>query len=383
MMKILLPTIVLSCLPIHAATRQDQLDQLAQRGWKHVMEVFYSPKTKLIYTSLPSKVTKARHFDNGLLQWSEGLSYGRGMEDTPILGGLALDMLVDQYNVTKDESLKEEAYKIFQGMDNLVNAHPYKGFLARGLCEEDGKSICALTSRDQHTHFFHGLWNYFNSPLPDDATKAKIQSLFTDIAELMIRNVTEENDWHFLQADGSKDPRGLSKMWNVYPHEASRLPMIYIATWDVTKKQRYWDEYIKWADKTLEASLQLPQQPDSLINGLMPPYAFLQMNTSLELILKIDPDPQRKAKLRQAMQFPAELAAKKAPPMDAGNGRYLCSCAELALTQLLTPDFPFDKIQSELVAKALLEPPVDIVASCRAVHVIAAYWKARANGIEF
>ena len=88
MMKILLPTIALSCLPIHAATPKTNWI-----NWHNVAGntswMFYSPKTKLIYTSLPSKVTKARHFDN-LLQWFEGLSYGRGMEDTPILGGLAL-----------------------------------------------------------------------------------------------------------------------------------------------------------------------------------------------------------------------------------------------------------------------------------------------------
>ena len=120
MMKILLPTIALSCLPIHAATRQDQLDQLAQRGWKHVMEVFYSPKTKLIYTSLPSKVTKARHFDNGLLQWFEGLSYGRGMEDTPILGGGATCSLT---NTTSPGRIAEgRSLQIFRGME-LVNTY--------------------------------------------------------------------------------------------------------------------------------------------------------------------------------------------------------------------------------------------------------------------
>jgi hypothetical protein len=33
------------------------------------------------------------------------------------------------------------------------------------------------------------------------------------LAERMLRNVTPENDYDFLRADGSRDPRGICRMW--------------------------------------------------------------------------------------------------------------------------------------------------------------------------
>ena len=62
----------------------------------------------------------------------------------------------------------------------------------------------------------------------------------------MTRNVTPENDYDSLRADGTRDTRGISRMWNVKGHEAARLPMIYAAAWDATGKQEYFDLYRKY-----------------------------------------------------------------------------------------------------------------------------------------
>ena len=192
-----------------------------EAAWKRVMEKFYSPKTGGIYICEPKDVQPARDFPGGLLK--PELGYGRGLEDCAINGGTALSGLVDAYAMTRNPACAADAAKIAKGLLNLVNAHPYKGFVARGLCVEDGKSICRLTSRDQVTHWVHGLWRYWRSGLVPDELKEPIRAAFADVAGLMERNVTEANGWNFLQADGTPDPRGICKMRETMPHEAARL----------------------------------------------------------------------------------------------------------------------------------------------------------------
>ena len=116
-------------------------------------------------------MSPAKDFPGGLLK--PDLGYGTGLEDCAINGGVALSGLVDKWLVTHDASTAADAEKVAQGLLNLVNAHPYKGFVARGLCVEDGKSICRLSSRDQVTHWMHGLSRYYAGGFaPEAMTKA-------------------------------------------------------------------------------------------------------------------------------------------------------------------------------------------------------------------
>jgi hypothetical protein len=82
--------------------------------------------------------------------------------------------------------------------------HGVKGFVARNVCPEDAKSTYINSSRDQVTHFVHGLWQYFHSPLPDEATKQQIRIILAGVAERMIAFVTPENDFDFCRADGTR-----------------------------------------------------------------------------------------------------------------------------------------------------------------------------------
>ena len=200
--------------------RPDVQDEMAwvENAWKRVMKEFYSPKTGGIYVCAPKDVQPARDFPGGLLKPEFG--YGKGLEDCAINGGTALSGLVDAYAMTKDPVCAADAAKIAKGLLNLVNAHPYKGFVARGLCVEDGKSICRLSSRDQVTHWVHGLWRYWRSGLVPDELKDSIRAAFADVAGLMERNVTEANGWNFLQADGTPDPRGICHLQDARDHAA-------------------------------------------------------------------------------------------------------------------------------------------------------------------
>ncbi len=345
-------------------------------AWARVMSTFYSPKTGGIYATTPDKVSPASDFPGGLLK--KELGYGTGLEDCAIDGGVALSGLVDKWLVTRDAATKTDAEKIARGLLNLATAHPYKGFVARGICVEDGKSICNLSSRDQVTHWMHGLYRYYASGLASDGMKGEIRTVFADVAERMARNVTKANNWNFLQADGTMDPRGICKMRETYPHEAARLAMVYALAWKVSGDQRWQKLYKSVREEALDGSCALGTCPDKIIRGLMPDYTLIQMNTSLEALLEVETSEKYRAKAISAMVTCARLARARAPRIGSKDTRYLCGCAEVHLAQMMVPHgaFAYGAYQRALLANAITHVPADKVGAIRACHLFAAYWRA-------
>ena len=353
----------------------------ADAAWAHVMTTFYSPKTGNIYQTAPDKVSPASDFPGGLLK--PELGYGRGLEDCAIVGGVALSGLLDKWIVTHDPAVAADAEKIARGLLNLATAHPYKGFVARGLCAEDGTSICRLSSRDQVTHWMHGLHRYLSSGLASPALQAEIRRSFADVAARMERNVTKENNWNFLQADGTMDPRGICKMRETHPHEAARLAMVYALAWKATGDTRWEKLYKGLRHESLIGSCALGTAPDSLVRGLMPDYTLLQMNTSLEAILDVETDEKFRAKAIGAMVTCARLGRTRAPGLGSKDTRWLCGCAEVHLAQMMVPcrAFAYGRFQQALLANAIVAVPAERAGACRATHLFAAYWRARRLGL--
>jgi len=254
----------------------------------------YEPGRELAH--LPTAEEVKRQFPNPC-------GYSTGMEDGMILGGAMLSIIADRYAVTHDETLRERMAGVFAGMRLAATVHGVPGFVARNVCPEDRQSVYINSSRDQYTHFVHGLWKYYHSPLADEAAKGEIRRLLAAAADRMIQFVTPENDYDFLRADGKRCPLGICRMWKVQAHEAARLPMIYAAAWDVTRDDRYRQEWRKYVAEAVEQSAT----PDEN----KPAYALLQMQCSLELLRELESDEALKGKIEAVMQHVAQLAAKR------------------------------------------------------------------------
>lgn len=366
--------------PVPSRPPDSALRAWADAAWTRVMATFYSPKTGNIYATTPDKVSPAKDFPGGLLK--PGLGYGRGLEDCAINGGVALSGLVDKWLATRDASVSADAEKVARGLLNLETAHPYRGFVARGLCVEDGTSICRLTSRDQVTHWYHGLNRYYWSGLAPETVKAEIRQAFVDVAARMERNVTKENNWNFLQADGTMDPRGICKMRETYPHEAARLAMCYALAWKVSGDAKWRKAYHALRDEALDGSCALATAPEKLVRGLMPDYALIQMNTSLEAILDVEEEGAFRVRAIDAMVTCARLAQRRAPGRKGDETRWLCGCAELHLAQMMVPRdaFAYGTSQQTLLANAIVQIPAASASSIRCCHLFAAYWRARRLG---
>ena len=359
-----------------------EMAAVLDQAWERARTVYYSPKTRLFYASPVDRVISARFFTNGFLDPDKNKAgYGWGMEDCTIFGGVALSMLVDRYEVTKAPEVTALARNVFDGLKRCATVHGVPGFVARGVCIDDGRSICITSSRDQVTHFVHGLWRYYHSPLCQEDTKAEIRDLLGQVADRMIRHVTPENDYDFLRADGSRDPRGICRMWNVQPHEIARLPMIYAAAWDVSRNEAYFRLYREYVGPAVEQSLALDSLPPAQVKATMPTYTLLQMQTSFELLYALETEEVAKQKIARAMKAVAKMGAKRAIRVNGGEERWLCACGEAALAQLMDVNPKFPDRQMALLVKSITDSDAEKITACRTIHLMAAFWRARLLGI--
>jgi hypothetical protein len=198
----------------------------------------------------------------------------------------------------------------------------------------------------------------------------------------MERNVTEANGWNFLQADGTPDPRGICKMRETMPHEAARLAMIYAAAGEITGDAKWTKLYKELRDEAFVGSCRLANLAEKDISRWMPSYTLLQMNTSLEVLLGIEKSVKFRAKIISAMVTCARLARERAKSIRGNDSRWLCGCAEVHLAQQMVPRdaFAWSGFQQAILANAIVHKPADKVGACRAVHLFAAYWRARFGG---
>ena len=378
-----------------------KLTECMAQAWDVTWKRFYLPRTHLFYDYLTSyepgrELAHLPTPEEAARQVPNECGYGTGMEDCMISAGAMLSLIVDRYAVTKEEVLRERALDVFRGIQLCAMAHGVPGFLARSVCADDLKSIYPNSSRDQYTHAIHGLWLFVHSPLCSPETREEIAAILSAIADRMTRNVVPGNDYDSLRADGTRDTRGISRMWNVKGHEAARLPMFYAAAWDATGKQEYHDLYRKYVESAIEQSFTVETK--------QPTYAWLQMQASLELLESLEQDPELKTKMHDIMAMVAKQCAGRARNAGVAAGRLdltmLCSDwrtgeglswegryrrvwynirerGEAALTQLMAGSVAFPKAQEELLAHAITQLDYTRVSSNGIFYLQAAYWKAR------
>jgi hypothetical protein len=284
---------------------RNQVDQ----AWDYVWKRFYLPSTNLIYDYITSY--EEGHYLDKLptpeeikRQHPNPCGWGTGMEDSSINGGAMLSLVCDRFAVTGEKEMYAAAQKIYSGLYDCATIHGMPGFVARSLCPADGKSAYNNSSRDQFTHFVHGFWKLWTSPLADPKMKRGIEDCLAAVARFVEKSVTPENQYRLLMLNGTPAPE-VCAMWdlnNIDPHEAARLPMFYAAAFAVTGESHFQKQCMKYYKPAAEASCQLWTMPYSS-------YPLLQMACSLELLLTVFPQyDECNALCRRALSDAAERA---------------------------------------------------------------------------
>lgn len=366
------------------ATTFAQVDvALMDTGWARVRSAYSDPTTHGIYATFPKDCEPLANYADGILK--DRQRYAKGVEDCPIVGGIALSMFVDRHAVTHDDNLKSEARWVAEGIRNLVFNHRWPGYPSRGLNPLDGKSIGALSSRDQVTHIAHGLWRWAKSPLANDDDRALASTTLVAVAEWMLRTIAKENDWSFGCADGTKDQRGVTKMRQTRPHEAARLASLYAATYDLTKNDRYRIALEEVLEEALADSEKFSQMTQDDLKYGVPDYALLQMSSSLEVlrgVLKDSAisrnvqDPKAISRIDVLLNQVATLAAKR----DAENEKHspwLCGAAERPLSMLMAPSFVFPENSRAKLFAEIERIPFSRAHATRIIELSAAYWRMK------
>lgn len=373
---------------------------------KITWERFYHPKTHLFYDYLssydPSKgLSHLPKPEEVLEQYPNNCGYDTGMEDSMISAGVLLDMILDQYEVTNNNKLRKDAYKVFKGIKLCATVHGVPGFLARSVCVVDGKSIYINSSRDQYTHAVFGLWRYYNSELCNPRIQKEIGTILASFADRMIINVTPENKFDFLTARGTIDSRGITRMWNVNGHEAARLPMIYAAAWHTTGNKKYFDMYIKYLNPAIEQSMEIREE-------IVPTYSLIQMQSSMILLRELEADKGRLKKIDDIMLMVSKIGAKRAIQANSlasqldltmvgsdwrtgeglnSKGEYrkvwynIRESGEAALAQLMCEKDNFNEEQKVLLSQAIQRLDYNRVSSNGIFYLLGAYWKARKQNL--
>ena len=412
---------LLSCASLMA---EDRVDEKMQDAWNAAWTRFYSPETRLFYDFLESLTPGETLAHLPTRQEVENLDpnpcgYGTAMEDCAISGGVMLEALIDRYANEEArgashedlERIKSQALDVFGGLELLTTVSGSPGFVARGVSPLALDCCYINSSRDQVTHLTLAVWEYWRSPLSDASSRDRAQKVLYAIADRMTRNVTPENDYDFLCSDGSHCRIGICRMANVEDHEAARLTAIYAVAWDVAKRsndvereREYWTRWRNIASETIAQSSHLMENPD--LYHRMPSYALLQMQESLAVLYRLEPEDSLKSTLAQTMRFVTGLAKSRqahalstlqsrdltevAPhwrEVGGLNGEYRKSwyasreCGELAETLGFdVAEDAFDAESAETLKNALLTPNYEKITSCGLFHLIAGYEKARRLG---
>ncbi|MBC5645686.1 hypothetical protein H8S77_22675 [Parabacteroides sp. BX2] len=381
-------------------------------AWTVSWNRFYHSGTHLFYDYISSyeKGKELSHLPTQQevsRQYPNPCGYGTGMEDCAILTGTMLGTLVDRYEQTGDEQMKNFASLLLEGLKRCSLIPGFSGFVARGVCTEDGKSFYYNSSRDQYTHCVHGVWKYYNSSLSNDSGRKIARSILTDIADRMHKNVIAENNFDFLQADGKPCPLGICRMWNVQPHEAARLPMFYAAAWNVTQKKEYYDLYRSYINEAIDQSEKIGNNYSA--------YVYLQMMYSFELLSELETDSLLQKRLQKLIKRVGQLALersldclKEIQKIDKAElsmlgpdwrsvkewhtqngykiprwGKYrniwhiIREAGESALVVFMTNDFMLANDEKEILQNVVSAMDYSHLSGCGVIFHVSAYWKAR------
>lgn len=393
----------------------NQLAPAAAEAWDIGWKRLFHPRTNLFYDYVTSYDPDHRFdhlptLEEIARQYPNPNGWTSGMEDSVINGGVMLATACDRYVATGDEAMRDAAATIFKGLVLCGTHSSEPGMVIRSVSPFDGESYFIETSRDQLTHFAHGLWRFYRSPLASDEQKQRCRSMMTALCKRLEARVVAANDYHFGREDGT--PGLVDQMWEVSPHEAPRLPMIYAVAWEMTGDAHWHAMYERYVEDALDQAARLNIAAFDFC------YALFQHQVSMETLAAV---ADQDASLRDSWREQMGIIADYMPPyhekfqdyqrVDVGTinmnirtrpnrerfvgsdfghvavwpeemsceFRPLRELGESLLVRLMAPQADLDDHQRDLLARSLTDVDYGKTFTYAMLYPQAAYWRYAAN----
>ena len=394
--------------------KYNTISQQAEAAWKRAWDGFFCRKTNLFY-EFPSDLLEYLPTPEEIAQCKPNRTgWNAGMEDGSINAGIMMEAVLYRYEVTHDTSMGEYAKSIFEGIKLCSTTSPVKGFLIRAVSPKDGKSHYPVTSRDQYTHVIQGLLKFYHSSLSTREDKEAIREILSSYADFIEETTTLETDYTFPSDDGGPSC-GICKLWNRNSWADARFPIYFAAAWDVTRKEKYKELFLKYAEEAVDRTLKMPVFP---VEGFLQYQIQISLeiirNISFELFPKLPQKCERAMKMiadqgtyyalhttrdefidaefckpwedwRKAKDFygeppfriPLRDSAIKRPfeLMRNGMDPYIIQC--------MTPGWKISEFLLRLFKERFLSIDFETIASSGVIYAVAAYWTLCASGYDF
>ncbi len=272
------------------AVSMQTLDSQQEAVWDYIRNRLFLGTTNLVYDCF-SSTEQEKRFDH--LPWPDEIAadfpnpcgWGTGMEDCMLNAGSVIEICRLRSRLRQDPEAENFACRIIDGMFACTHVHGTPGFVARGISPRDGKSCYSNSSRDQFTLCVYGAWNFLRG-FPDAPEKSRqaARRILTDIADYCERSITPAGDYDLMRLDGK--PGRVGKMIHAECHEELRLPMIYLAAYDVSGEERYLNHYLSLRENALNVTRRLEEKKDWW------DISIGQLQISLDLCGQIDSDTE-------------------------------------------------------------------------------------------
>lgn len=385
----------------------------AQQAWRVARERLYDARTNLFYDFV-SRYEAARRFAHLptpaeiARQEPNTNGWATGMEDSTISGGVVLAALCDAFAATQDEGLRPLASAVFAGLRLCGTLSSAEGLVLRSVSPIDGRSYYIETSRDQVTHFAHGLWRYYHSPLSTGAERTAMRDMVAALCRRMEHCVVPERDYHIGKEND--EPGLVDRMWDVAPHEVGRLPMVYAVGGDLTADPHWRELYRRFAAPAAALAADLDPAPYQWC------YPLFQHQVSLEVLMALE--SQDEGLRRQFAARAVDLAAAVGrfarhildyrpadveqvdmdwrtrpcrpafrgstyghvaewPEAMLGEFRPLREVGEALLTRLMAPGIALTAEDEDLLERALTGVDYARAFTCGMLYPWAAFWRYR------
>ena len=239
------------------------------------------------------------------------LSWGVPNEDGPMFNGLYLDAMCNRWKLTRNETDRQKARRLVDGLLFLASVGSTPGFIARGVAT-DGKTTYPMGSNDQTTPWLYGLWRYVREGLAEPAERGRLVAKFCEQVKVL-----DASGWRMPCDGGPSKYRGdfTKPTWESAPRLLFVMKAMYEFTGDPQWQRRYLDAANEKVGKAQRGRLEICRTGMVFDPGQGARHSWTGSEgvICLRALWEMENDLAMRGAYAQGLRASAELSSKSLP----------------------------------------------------------------------